>query len=112
VLFDEALPARLLERAQLDTLIGGRMEWDLMQGRVGLTKHLVQADVWAGDQEGRDQVLTQLFEAIEALPGEGFSKSFITGRRSGGTGVVGPEAGGSSQLFRASVDFEAWFTET
>ncbi|MFZ5719202.1 MAG: tail completion protein gp17 [Pseudomonadota bacterium] len=135
---EAALTAALKANAALTALVGGaaapRIHWDklparkavpalilhqvasgpvqhTMRGRVPTTEWVVQFDGWGGTKADsiavREAVLAVL-DALKAAPLMAFPDSF----HSDWTAAEGPDADGSTDLYRASIDARIWHFPT
>lgn len=124
------LTSQLLADVGLTPLVGPRIKWELrpqgaalpaigltmvsaprdytMQGRVGLTGYLVQLDVWAGTLASREAVADALITAIDNLGGGSIKAAFIDNQRDSIEVGQGPDASGSSNFYRSSIDVRLW----
>lgn len=134
---EELLTAALLASASVTALVGERVQWRklpvaealpavilhqvassgtdyTMGGRSLLTAYAVQIDCWAGTMAEALAVR----RAIEAWAGplrplrDPPLQVFVTRHHAAWDPATGPDASRSTDLYRASLDLDAWHTET
>lgn len=127
---EQDLVAALLGNAELTAHVGTRINWTLrpqgkgtpalvlhkvasgreytMDGRIGLTGHLVQMDLWADRPAALFAARDALLAALDALTVAPFQGAFVESERDGYEAPDGPQASGVVILHRASLDVRVW----
>lgn len=127
---EEALRAYLRADAALAALVSTRVEWlkrpqgsalpsvtlqiasaprsYTMGGRVALVGYLVQMDVWAASYTSMKAVSRALIVALDGLIEAPFQAALIENERETTEPQDGPDATGSTDFYRSSLDVRVW----
>jgi hypothetical protein len=126
---EEALRAHLLANAAVAALVGTRITWlqrpqgsalpaitlqgvstrrdHTLEGRDGLVGRLVQIDVWATTYATMKDIQRALISALDGPFADPIHVALVENERE----TLEAAAAGGTDLFRASVDVRAWFSE-
>lgn len=96
-----ALPSITLQ------IVSGDHEYT-MAGREGLVGSLVQMDIWAATYASMKDVERALIAALDNLKSAPFQGGFIESQRESSEAQDGPDASGSTDYFRSSLDIRVW----